>query len=53
MQAIRAATLALTHSRDQPVQLEFLVEKYPKLLEQEWFRDIYASIREAGDLSLY
>jgi hypothetical protein len=53
MQAVRAATLALTHSRDQRVEVEVLAEEYPELVEHEWFRDVYASVREAGNLSLY
>jgi hypothetical protein len=52
-QAVRAATLALTHSRDQRIEIEKLVEEFPALLEHEWFRDVYASVGEAGKLSMY
>jgi hypothetical protein len=52
-QAVRAATLALTHSRDQRKQLAILISDYPMLMEHEWFQDIAASILEGGNLSLY
>jgi hypothetical protein len=52
-QAVRAATLALTHSRDQRKQLAILISDYPMLMEHEWFQDIAASIIEGGNLSLY
>ena len=52
-QAVRAATLALTHSRDQRKQLAILISDYPMLMEHEWFKDIAASIHEGGNLSLY
>jgi len=52
-QAIRAATLALTHSRDQRKQLATLDADFPNLREDEWFRDVAASVEESGNLSLY
>jgi hypothetical protein len=51
--AVRAGTLALTHSRDQCKQLARLTKEYPALMEHEWFRDIAAAVREDGNLSLY
>jgi hypothetical protein len=52
-QAVRAASLALTHSRDQRKELSRLVEEYPALRDHEWFQEIAASIRECGSLNLY
>jgi hypothetical protein len=52
-QAVRAASLALTHSRDQSQQLNLLIRMYPALLDHEWFQALAASIREGGNLSLY
>ena len=52
-QAVRAATLALTHSRDQRKRLAILISDYPTFMEHEWFQDIAASIHEGGNLSLY
>jgi len=51
--AVRAATLALTHSLDQRKEVKSLIKAYPALLKHEWFQEIAASITEAGDLSLY
>lgn len=52
-QAVRAATLALTHSHDQHGELAILTKSYPMLLEHEWFQGIVASIHEGGIFSLY
>ena len=52
-QAVRAATLALTHSRDQPQQLTLLIRDYPALMDHEWFQDLAAAVHEGGNLSLY
>ena len=52
-QAVRAASLALTHSRDQSQQLNLLIGAYPSLLDHEWFQALAACIREGGSLSLY
>lgn len=52
-QAVRAATLALTHSRDQRKQLTILTRDYPTLMEHEWFQDLAAAVQEGGNLSLY
>lgn len=52
-QAVRAATLAITHSRDQPGEIAILARDYPELTEHEWFQDVSAAIREGGTLSLY
>jgi Domain of unknown function (DUF4365) len=52
-QAVRAATLALTHSKDQQQELARLISDFPALLEHEWFQDI-ASIGESPErFSLY
>ena len=52
-QAVRAATLALTHSCDQRIEVESLVEEFPDLLDHEWFSEVCASVRDVGNLSLY
>jgi hypothetical protein len=53
-QAVRAATIALSHSRrDQLAELELLVRDYPALMEHEWFQDVSAAVRESPDFSLY
>jgi hypothetical protein len=52
-QAVRAATLALTHSPDQRHELSFLVKKHPTPMDDEWFQEVFAAVNESGDLSLY
>jgi hypothetical protein len=51
--AVRAATLALTHSRDQRNQLALLIKDCPTLMEHEWFQDLSTAVLEGGSLSLY
>lgn len=51
--AARAAVLSLTHSRDQRQELDRLAERYPFLLEHEWFREVAATVREWGIISMY
>lgn len=50
---VRAAMLALSHSRDARQELSLLIEGQPTLLDNEWFREIAATVREFGDFSLY
>lgn len=53
-QAVRAATLVITHSKDQNTQLTLLIKDFPALLEHEWFHNIAASLDECPEpLSLY
>jgi len=52
-QAVRAATLALTHSRDQRHELEHLRHEYPVLMENEWFQELSVAVQESANLSLY
>lgn len=52
-QAVRAATLALTHSRDQRQQLATLIHCYPTLTDHEWFQDVASSVQQEGTFSLY
>jgi Domain of unknown function (DUF4365) len=52
-QAIRAATLAVTHSPDQRHELSFLIKAHPALMNDEWFQEVFAAVNESGDLSLY
>jgi hypothetical protein len=51
--AARAAILCLTHSKDQPAELERLCERYPALFEHEWFREVAATVRDSGFISMY
>ena len=53
-QAVRAATLAITHSKDQQKQLALLIKDFPALMEHAWFHDIAASLHEYPEpFSLY
>lgn len=53
-QAVRAATLAITHSKDRQKQPRLLIKDFPALMEHEWFHDIAASLHESAvPLSLY
>lgn len=52
-QALRAATLALTHSKEQNKEVEKLVSAFPMLMDDEIFCDIYRMIQEGETLSLY
>ncbi len=52
-QAVRAATLVLTHSRDQRRELSTLLREHPVLMNHEWFQDVSAAVQESGDFSLY
>jgi hypothetical protein len=49
-QAVRAASLALTQSRNQRRELRRLIRTYPALTSDAWFRDIAASVEEEGFL---
>lgn len=50
---VRAAMLALSHSRDARQELSLLIEGQPTLMGDEWFREIAVTVREFGDFSLY
>jgi hypothetical protein len=52
-QAVRAATLVLSHTRDQPKQLALIIADYPAMMEHEWFQDIAAAVGESGTFSVY
>ena len=52
-QAVRAATLALTHARDQQKEVNHLTQRYPALLESDWFREVAAAVHQGSRLSLY
>lgn len=45
--AVRAATLALTHSKDQKEERGLLISDFPALMEHEWFQDIAAALEES------
>lgn len=51
--AVRAATIALSHSKDARTELARLVEAFPALEANEWFSEIATLIRDQGWLSLY
>jgi hypothetical protein len=51
--AARAAVLSLTHSSDQRQELNRLTSQYPVLLEQEWFREVAATVQMWGFVSMY
>jgi hypothetical protein len=46
-QAVRAATLALTHAKDQQQELAFLIANFPPLIEHEWFQEIAMVFKES------
>lgn len=52
-QAVRAATLALAHAKNQRDYLEQIIRDYPALIMHEWFEEIATWVRESGNLSLY
>jgi hypothetical protein len=52
-QAVRAATLALAHSKNKRKELSLLVQECPPLTDQEWFQDVSAAVEESGQFSLY
>ncbi|MEQ1947239.1 MAG: DUF4365 domain-containing protein [Bryobacteraceae bacterium] len=48
-QAVRAATLALTHSKDQKTECALLISDFPALMEHEWFQEIAAALEESSE----
>ena len=48
-QAVRAATLALTHSKDQRKELALLISDFPALMEHEWFQEIAVVLEESPE----
>jgi hypothetical protein len=53
MQAVRAAALALTHSKDKRKELSSLMQEHSALIDHEWFQDVSAAVNESGGFSLY
>ena len=53
MGAVRAAVLALAHSKDPREELLRLTQEHPRLTTQNWFRDIEATVRDFGSITLY
>jgi hypothetical protein len=51
--AIRAASLALSHSKDQPKRLSLLAQDYPILTTHEWFEGVSAEVAASGHYSIY
>jgi hypothetical protein len=52
MQAVRAATLAVTHSKDKRKELSSLIQEHSALIDDEWFRDVSAAVKESVEFSL-
>ncbi len=52
-QALRAASLAITHSDEQWEENQKLIANFPVLMDDEIFRSIYEMIQCGEDLSLY
>lgn len=48
-QAVRAATLALTHSKHQRKELALLMSDFPALMEHEWFQEIAGALEESSE----
>jgi len=48
-QAVRAATLALTHSKHQRKELALLMSDFPALMEHEWFQEIAVALEESSE----
>jgi hypothetical protein len=46
---VRAATLALTHSKDQRKELALLISDFPALMEHEWFQEIAVALEESSE----
>ena len=51
--AARAAVLSLTHSRSQRAELQRLSLQHPAIMENEWFREVAATVQECGFISMY
>jgi hypothetical protein len=51
--AIRAATLVLSHSKEQRKELYLLVREFPALAGHEWFEGVSAEVEGSGRYSLY
>lgn len=48
-QAVRAATLALAHSKHQKNELALLTSDFPALMEHEWFQEIAVDLEESTE----
>ena len=46
--AIRAASVALSHSKDQRKELALLAQEFPSLAEHEWFEGVSAEVEVSG-----
>lgn len=53
LKATRAAILCLTQSDDQRAELDRLSTQFPVLLKHDWFRDVAATVRQWGAISMY
>ena len=51
--AVRAATIALSHAKDKRKELVLLKQDYPTLMEEEWFQNVSAAVEESGEFSVY
>ena len=50
---VRAAMVALSHSRDTRQELSLLIQEQPALMDDDCFREVAAVVRQFGNLSLY
>lgn len=53
LKAARAAILCLIQSADQRAEMDRLSTRFPLLLEHDWFRDVAATVRQWGFISMY
>jgi hypothetical protein len=51
--AIRAASLVLSHSKDQRKELTLLAQEFPTLAQHEWFEGVAAEVEASGHYSIY
>jgi len=51
--SIRAASVALSHSKDQRKELALLAQEFPALAESEWFEGVSSEVEASGRYSIY
>jgi hypothetical protein len=51
--AIRAASVALSHSKDQRKELALLAQDFPSLAKHEWFEGVSAEVETSSRYSIY
>ncbi len=53
LRAVRAATVALAHSRNPRGELSLIIEEYPDVQHDEWFQAVAATVQNFGSFTLY